>query len=501
MSFLQYIRKFFKRKVVLKPPVAKKKYDVTIGLDFGTSTTKCVINLEGFERGKDKYLAFSFRFKGSPKEGTLCVPTAIGVTEDSLFFGFLAENLPQDNIIRSFKMAIPCIDSKWGSYESLFMLHNKPGYFQILGHEFSAVDLSALYLAVIIRQIKSRLSRYVGDNINLQAYMNMAAPLDQLIQYYEMAETATEEVRREMSLENAPRDTRVSKRYMDLGQWCLRLSNRSHNPWQLQDALIALKEVKASVVVPREESPASVVPETLAATTAYINRPRTRSGRFITFDVGAGTTDITVFWLEKHDGVIKPWYYAAGSLHVGMDDIDRSLSEVLIQITGHSLRQKREHLEFTTGGIREYSQSFEPVLRQIQKHKDRMFGRAYQKETKRQIWGTRNKALVTFLMLGGGCQSDVMKDFGRLSVWRNVLGAPSTETLNLDLAERVLLPDCTETSLSDVPSLSEQGNLLVVAEGLANKIVDIPDYGITSEPLFAPPVIPWDAFVKNDWWR
>jgi hypothetical protein len=499
MKSLQYIRTLFKKQPVSKPPAIKQTCHVTIGLDFGTSTTKCIVNLEGFESGKNKYLALSFPTEDS-SNGTLCVPTAIGIEDDLLFFGLKATDIPQESIISSFKMAIPCIDSEWSSYESPFMIQDKPGFFQILGHELSAVDLSALYLATIIKQVKSRLSHYFRDNTNLQVYLNMAAPLDQLIQYYEMGENASEELKQKMSLENASRDTRISKHYLAMEQRTLRLSDQSQNPWLLQDALIALNEVKATGVLPLEKSPAYVVPEILAATTAYINRPRTRAGRFITFDVGAGTTDISVFWLEKHKEVTKPWYYSCGSLHTGMDDIDRSLSEILTQIAGHSLRYKREHLEITTGGIRNYIKSIKPVLSQIKRHKGKIFGLAYKKELKRTNWGTRNKAHVTLIMLGGGCQTDVIKDFGRLEIWENVLGTPSVETLQLDLAEKVLLPDCTETLLSSVPSLSEQSYLLVVAEGLANRIVDIPEYGVTSHPLYVPPVIPWDNYLDGHWW-
>lgn len=498
MKLLQYIRTLFRKQAVPKLPAIKQICHVTIGLDFGTSTTKCIVNLEGIESGKNKYLALSFPTENS-SNGTLCVPTAIGIEDDLLFFGIQANNAREENIIRSFKMAIPCIDSEWGSYESPFMIQEKPGFFQILGQQLSAVDLSALYLATIIKQVKSRLSHYFKGNTNLQVYLNMAAPLDQLIQYYEMGENVSEKLKQKMSLENASRDTRISKHYIAMEQRTLRLSDKSQNPWLLKDALVALNDVKAARVLPLEESPAYVVPEILAATTAYINRPRTRAGRFITFDVGAGTTDISVFWLEKQE-VTKPWYYSCGSLHIGMDDIDRSLSEILNQISGNSLRRKREHLEITTGGIRKYIQLIKPVLIGIKRHKEKIFGLAYKKEPKRTKWGTRSKANVTLIMLGGGCQTDVIKDFGRLEIWENVLGTPSVETLQLDLVEKVLLPDCTENLLFNLPNLSEQGYLLVVAEGLANRIVDIPEYGVTSKPLFVPPVIPWDNYLDGHWW-
>ena len=115
----------------------KNTVSVTVGLDFGTSSTKCVINLEEYDKHQDKFLVIIFPSQ-EPSRMTLCIPTSIAAQRNCLLFGELAEKLPENQVIRSFKMAIPCIDKDWGNYRSASMMPDKPGYFDIQGHPFSA---------------------------------------------------------------------------------------------------------------------------------------------------------------------------------------------------------------------------------------------------------------------------------------------------------------------------------------------------------------------------
>jgi hypothetical protein len=328
----------------------------------------------------------------------------------------------------------------------------------------------------------------------------MAAPMDQLISYYEYADTADIQERNKMSLENIGRDTRIAEWYRALGQWSLRLSKYSQEHWKIGDAIQALKDVNKVPLRPYEKSPAYVVPETLAAITAYANRPGTRAGRYMSFDVGAGTTDISVFWLEKHDHVIKPWYYSSSSQYIGVDDIDRKLEDVLIGYEGHSLRSRREAYEADGRGLWRVKEFIQDVLAQIERHKKNTFGKAYSKESCARIWGDHNAANITVLMLGGGCQIDVIQNIAKQSVWENVLGPSPSESLSLHLTQNVLLPNGKTCLLRDIPSLLQQSYLMVIAEGLANKIIDISEYGIVSQPLYQRPKLNWNDYYIEHWW-
>ncbi len=154
--------------------------EITLGLDFGTSATKCIINFENYDKQKDKYFICAFP-SSSVDAFTLCYPTAIGIKDECFVFGHRTDLLPEKQIIRSIKMAIPCIENDWGSYKSPFMMKEKPGYFTINGTCFSAIDLSALYLSYFIKHVKDQIISFLGQGSPYQIYLNMAAPMDQLI--------------------------------------------------------------------------------------------------------------------------------------------------------------------------------------------------------------------------------------------------------------------------------------------------------------------------------
>ncbi len=455
----------------------KKPLAITIGLDFGTSTTKCIVNLEGYEDRKDKFMAISFPHNDI-NEGSLCIPTAIGISGDSLIFGHEADAFPEESVIRSFKMAIPCMKNDWGNYKSSYMILDKPGYFRILDQGINAAGLSILYLAWVIKQIKTSVLKYLDENREPTFFLNMAAPLDHLLENFDGTKQDRGKFRNDKQNENLKRDTRVSKYYRAIYQWSLKLSDQSHNPWRLHDAVAELKKLHKSKLLSLEETPAYVIPETIAAITTYIKRPRTRSGRFATVDIGAGSTDISYYWLEKHDGTIKPWYYSSGSLHIGIDDIDRYLEDILNEEPGNSLRQKREHLQEKDDGLYKHREVLKPILDEFDNHKKKMFFLAYQKEKRQADWGTPKEAFITLLLLGGGCKIDVIYKLSHNKLWDNVIGSPDWDILGIDLTNTVLMPDGSEELISEVESFSKQIDLLVIAEGLANKIIDIPEYGV-----------------------
>ena len=102
-------------------------------------------------------------------------------------------------------------------------------------------------------------------------------------------------------------------------------------------------------------------------------------------------------------------------------------------------------------------------------------------------------------MLGGGCQSSITEKIRYLSLWDSFIGVPSAEILQLDLTEKVILPDGTEALLSEISPLLKQANLLVVAEGLAQRIIDICDYDITTKPILRRSRIPKESCLTGHW--
>ncbi len=235
------------------PSTKKREINITIGLDFGTASTKCVVNLERYANGQDKFLAMTFPSKAYP-QGIFCVPTSIGVQRNRLVFGEEAEKLPEDKVIRSVKMAIPCVNTTWGDYRSPFKVAKRPGYFKIGKYDFSAVDLAMLYLSNIMRRIKVQLKKYVRGDVNIKRFLNLAAPLDQLIDIFGKIPN----VHNIPASENATRDSSISRHYMELGQRCLLMGDLSHDPWELEDAVATVEKIKGRALRPFEESPTYV---------------------------------------------------------------------------------------------------------------------------------------------------------------------------------------------------------------------------------------------------
>lgn len=222
-----------------------------------------------------------------------------------------------------------------------------------------AVEVSAIYLAVVLARTKARLVQHTGDR-HLKLRLNSAAPLDQM--------TSTAELR-------GP--------FERVLYWAWRLSDHVKEPWRLDDAVESLRQVKALPVPPPAESPTLLVPETHAAMTAYILAPDRCNGLYATVDIGAGTTDVAFFWCGREDGVRKAWYYAAKSEFVGIDDIDGALSATLGDDLGAARRRRQSYGKVD---FEQVEQSLEPVLRKLYEHYGSTFGQAYRAATDEREW-------------------------------------------------------------------------------------------------------------------
>jgi hypothetical protein len=190
-----------------------------------------------------------------------------------------------------------------------------------------------------------------------------------------------------------------------------------------------------------------------------------------------------------------------------MDAIDGALSGITRGLAGASSRARREALQRGEGGLRKYGSHCEPVLADMDRHRRVTFGHGYQKERMARIWGDSTRADVTLLLIGGGCQADLIQDLSHRELWPNVLGGPSVEVLSLELAKQVLGPDALEHPFGTMAGFDRQAHLLIIAEGLANKIVDIPEFGVTRGELIKPrqrrPIPPelWWATGRDDTWE
>ncbi|MCX5632151.1 MAG: hypothetical protein NTW93_00500 [Phycisphaerae bacterium] len=482
----------FDRLKALSPIKFKKQEEkfiskeITIGLDFGTSTTKCIINIEG--SGKDdEYYAILFP---RDKDVTLLYPTAISFADGKLYFGDLATTFKESETIYSCKMAVPCKDS-WNNYSSPFMCENAPGLFIFDSrYHFSASELSILYLSNVIRVIRE-LVKKAFPNIKVKFYLNMACPLDQLEKDY--FASCTKSDKQAANKENRKRDEYIEQRYNEISQYSLGLSNYSKNPWDINDAYRYINAIQKKILRSPEQSPASIIPETLAAISSFIKRPGTEQGRYMAIDVGAGTTDISVFWLEKNSVKSKPHYYSSGSLHIGVDQFDTALREILNSYEGNSLRERREKLVAENVGLSNCKDEIEPHLCKMIDHRTKFFGYAYHKEAKQSIWGNKRNANLTIVFFGGGSKLDVIKErFIYSDIWENILGQAEHILPKLEVCNHAITPNGSLLNIDEHKDIGNDSSLLLIAEGLASRIIDIPEYGIQAERIYEPKSIEFD---------
>lgn len=423
---------------------------ITVGLDFGTSTTKCCLRVN--EEGKDFHF-LSFR---NPKDGepSVLMPTAARFCDGKVLFGANAEKSAGSDIVRSFKMCLLCQSQAEAgvthSSDCQNCLREKRGWFRMGSEELSAEDLSTLFVAYVLGLAK-RAAPYLlkGRRDNLRLFVNSAAPLDQMTEFGAIG--------------------RYFERVVYYG-WIL--AGRIDDSIELGDAQELLTLARDRAIPTQEQSPTRIFPETHAAMTGYILLPQSESGLYGLVDVGAGTTDVAFFWLQKDEEHTKAWYYAAGSRRLGMDDVDRALSEVLLA-EATNVREIRESL--TPSQVERYRNLIEPVGQGIYAHQADVLDQAMAVDQRDKAWRYRGTARYRLFLAGGGNATATISD--RLSASSHI--APTWEEepeyLSVLASNKTIDADGHIGSLEAKPR-NEALRLLLLSYGLAHRQVDIPKY-------------------------
>lgn len=343
----------------------------TIGLDFGTSTTKCCFSNETGDR---RFVALAHDTMGTDYSPML-FPSTIGLEGDRLVFGYHAEASADAIKIRSFKTCMLC----QAASRSITCTCNKlrPGHYQLGGCHLSAEDLATLYLANVLKSARQRIQSYSEECTDaLRIHVNSAGPLDQLTEFGQ-----------------------VGALFDRALFYAWRLADQSDQEWRLPHAVDALAAARQEPVPHRSHSPTVVYPETHAAMTAYLELPESEKGLYGLVDVGAGTTDVAFFWLQKDERETKAWYYAASSRRVGMDDIDHALKSVLVAPDGN-LRRERERMSNRVIG--QYSRHIKPVCRMVYGHQEGVLKCAMELDAREWAWCDESVAGYKLLLVGGG---------------------------------------------------------------------------------------------------
>jgi hypothetical protein len=431
-------------------PLKKETRTITVGIDFGTSSTKV---LWFDETRRKRYVAF---YEDSPIAGYLpyCIPSSVGIKKSRLYFGTIAERICiGENIFRSIKVDIGK-DIKYGVGTFLDTDSN-----QEVSLHISPTILATLYVGFIIQQTKHRLSEHYKNKYALNATFNMAAPLDHL-NHVDM-ETKWEEI-------------------LYYGE---KLSSEVHNEMTLLDAINLYLSIKQNNPFTKDIQYRCtfVFPETVSAIVSFLNSGKVSDGLFGIVDIGAGSTDISFFRHYKSQTGLKESFYAAKSEMIAMDDFDREIMYTIcseqnikdsspevervllhkircakasigsdgLHLVNDNIRLEMNTVERATNGVRE----------KIIQHYKRTLGSAYKKEMRQRSWDK-----WTLFLIGGGSRLKmIQRDF------ECPLGVQIKHPRRLDvkMEGRVGLP----TGRTEIKWNDEMTAFLAVAYGLSiNKL-------------------------------
>lgn len=283
---------------------------IQVGLDFGTSATKVTYRILGEENPRVRSLLFRHN---SARYPAFCIPSLGAFTEDGqLCFGIEADTYladrPWGEGLTRFKMLVA--GDQDPRYLDEKLKHRFHAYVRSnLGNEsaFSPEAVAATYLAYAMRLIRQELAREVRAS-STDISFNTCVPIDQ----------------------------RENNRVYTAFQRAIAAAERlekSRDPGEEAD--IRWLEAAAELLPTSHYDDANagtrafLVPEAVASVAAYLVSLQKRSGIHALYDIGAGTTDLSIFNLDvsRRRGTTNFWY-AARSIPMGTGQIDERLAEL-----------------------------------------------------------------------------------------------------------------------------------------------------------------------------
>ncbi len=432
----------------------KRKRRATVGLDFGTSTTKvCVLDEAG--DGTEEPIAVVFDRSGTPP--TPFFATQVARRGDQLLFGPPAET--REDAIRSFKMCLPCmVRAREARSPPCPRCGTGRGSFDLGGLSFTAAEISSLHLSVILSEVLPAVpAMFDGVDEEWRVQINMGSPLDRVGEEARLRRLA------ESVLDCAARIASDSS---------LRPSRR----WRVDDCRAALNAQPLREVDPDDLSRMTkVYPETHAAMNSVLHQRGRRNGLFALLDVGAGTTDLSFLWLQRSpDGEDRYWTYATGTLERGMDDVDRLLGDgeelSILRTPG-----ERDQLLARIDG--RPAAGLHRLQRRLFRHFNTLMNESMNKDTEptRRGW-VDGELEPAVLLVGGGSKCKAYREpleeevpaVWKCSDWKHPLAY-----LRIPASPIVWIVGESSGRLHGNP-VSGISDLHVIAHGLARRRVDIP---------------------------
>jgi hypothetical protein len=284
---------------------------IQVGLDFGTSSTKVMYSELGGGNDQTRLLDFGHGLRTYP---TFCLPsTATFDKSGNLYFGQHAieklESLGLAAGMSRLKMLIAGrVDRKYLDHEwyDRFQEHVAMACGNL---SYTPDAIAATYLAGVMRRVRQQLAAEFKST-DLDIVFNTCVPVDQsertpVVQAFERVIATAGIIEKAEGSDNTPR------------------------AW-LDKAASVIDNVEYDVS--SDDQRVFIMPEAVATAAGYVTSIRSKPGIHAIVDIGAGTTDVSIFLLarRKASGIAVDWY-AASSIPMGAGRIEDRVANKLAE--------------------------------------------------------------------------------------------------------------------------------------------------------------------------
>lgn len=287
--------------IPLPEEVSKGKKRITLGLDFGTSTTKVCVRRE---LGGDDLPIYPIKFKSTADGSPYLCSSLVGIDNNKVYFG---PGIISGDVYPHLKICVAC---ELDYIENKECFSKEKCVFRDPTTIFRAADFATMFLAWVMKEARAQLPKEFKNSPSFT--YNISIPIKQL-------------------------DTNpLFNRYRRMVYTAWRISEGIYQGIDLYQVLGWIKALESNELPSPEESYVHLCPETSAAIISYVMSSNALPGLYSIVDIGAWTTDISFFRLTDIDadrtGVNTLSFYAADVSHVATNMIDMKIIHALMKL-------------------------------------------------------------------------------------------------------------------------------------------------------------------------
>lgn len=426
--FLKFWNKLFQKSKLSHPPVqvkeeykppesiittsaiireAPKKQVVQVGLDFGTSNTKIAYSLLGIRRPQKNPILFNNKLDVYPD---FCLPSVAAVNDQNkLIFGIEAaqflSNKSWDEGLRRLKVVVA------GRHNNNFRDELTENQFHeylekhLNTNSISPEQITSMYLAYAIYIARKEITNSLKSN-DLDLMFNICIPIDHVqnnkVRFVFEKILAWAEI--------------IEKEWTIQGE--------SFDPLEFSTKVESKAKYGAKTnSFAREDQDARVfaVPESVAEIASYLYSSNRQSGMHALIDLGAGTTDISIFNLNRETN--NTFWYSAGNIPDGTNRIEKKIIDYINERENNNMCRLIDVLKIlrklsSNNNINfEIERNIRAILNEIYQKTTRIWGKAYEKYPREHAFHN-----VNIFISGGGSYIPYVKDIFSVPWWTHIRG-------------------------------------------------------------------------------